>query len=70
MKVNAYLRQHLGYKDVGRLEHGIIGYQRWLGESDVGSANGDESVEAPETEQSEGCIFTGSNFVFDRRTLA
>ena len=70
MKVNAYLRQHLGYQDVGRLEHGIIGYQRWLGKNDAGGSVLDENEEAPKEERPEEGIFTGSNFVFDRRTLA
>lgn len=35
VKVNAYLRQKLGYRNVGRLEKGIIGYQQWL-DGDVG----------------------------------
>jgi predicted sulfurtransferase len=30
VKVGAYLKQHLGFSNVKRLQHGIIGYQHWL----------------------------------------
>jgi predicted sulfurtransferase len=30
VKVSAYLKQRLGFTDVRRLQHGIIGYQQWL----------------------------------------
>ena len=30
MKINAYMRQKLGYTNVQGLQHGIIGYQSWL----------------------------------------
>ena len=30
VKVNAYLQQKLGFTNVGRLEKGIIAYERWL----------------------------------------
>lgn len=29
VKVGAYLKQKLGFQDVRRLEHGIIGYEKW-----------------------------------------
>ena len=30
VKVNSYLIQKLGFSNVGRLQDGIIGYERWL----------------------------------------
>jgi predicted sulfurtransferase len=30
VKVSAYLKQRLGFTDVRRLQHGIVGYQQWL----------------------------------------
>jgi len=37
VKVGAYMKQKLGLKNVKRLEHGIIGYERWAEAEDVDS---------------------------------
>ena len=29
VKVNAYLKQKMGFRNIGRLKDGIIGYERW-----------------------------------------
>uniref|UniRef100_A0A6U4FPH3 Rhodanese domain-containing protein n=1 Tax=Phaeomonas parva TaxID=124430 RepID=A0A6U4FPH3_9STRA len=59
VKVGAYMKQKLGLNPK-RLEHGIIGYERWV--QDQGAADGAEGAEAaPES------TFEGENFVFDRR---
>jgi predicted sulfurtransferase len=52
VKVGAYLKQKLGFSDIRRLEHGIIGYQRWSREEHLLS---DES------------LWFGENFLFDKR---
>ena len=52
MKVGAYLKQKLGFSDVRRLEHGIIGYHRWVKENHV-----DERAS----------MWKGENFLFDKR---
>jgi UPF0176 protein len=30
VKVNAYLKQRLGFTNIGRLEKGIINYENWV----------------------------------------
>ena len=66
VKVGAYLKQELGFEDVRRLEHGIIGYERWATEEgisnigDSGAAGGDESV-------AKDSLWVGENFLFDKR---
>ena len=52
VKVGAYLKQKLGFSDVRRLEHGIIGYHRWAKENCV-----DEQTS----------MWKGENFLFDKR---
>ncbi|KAI2493641.1 hypothetical protein MHU86_20894 [Fragilaria crotonensis] len=52
VKVGAYLKQKLGFSDVRRLEHGIIGYHRWARENNVGERTS---------------IWQGENFLFDKR---
>lgn len=54
VKVGAYLKQHLGFSNVKRLEHGIIGYEEWLEEQD----------------ESTGSTWEGENFLFDKRRYA
>ena len=39
MKVNAYLRQRLGFNNTARLKDGIIGYERWLEEQEESSGS-------------------------------
>ncbi|KAG7356582.1 rhodanese domain containing protein [Nitzschia inconspicua] len=51
VKVGAYMKQHLKFSDVRRLEHGIIGYEKFL-------------EEHPEMGTS---TFQGDNFLFDKR---
>lgn len=52
VKVGAYLKQKLGFSDVRRLEHGIIGYHRWARENNVGER---------------ASMWQGENFLFDKR---
>mmetsp|Transcript_26907 Transcript_26907/g.41210 ORF Transcript_26907/g.41210 Transcript_26907/m.41210 type:complete len:330 (-) Transcript_26907:172-1161(-) len=52
VKVGAFLKQKLGFKNVRRLEHGIVGYQRWAQEG------------LPEKDSS---VWHGENFMFDKR---
>ena len=54
VKVGAYLRQHLGVKDVRSLRHGIIGYKRW-------------NKLADDVKDS---LWVGENFLFDKRRFA
>lgn len=58
VKVNAYLSQHLGFKNVASLKHGIVGYKRWL----------DECKNKPSNDVVKS-IFKGNNYVFDRRRV-
>ena len=49
VKVNAYLKQRMGYHNVGMLHKGIIGYEKWLrdvnnGEGEVGEVEKDMSA--------------------------
>jgi predicted sulfurtransferase len=46
------LKQKLGFKDVRRLEKGIIGYEKWI-------------EEHPEKQASS--VWKGKNFLFDKR---
>ena len=51
VKVGAYLKQHLGFSNVKRLQHGIIGYhQHWL-----------------DQEGNNDSVWEGENFLFDKR---
>ncbi|KAJ8614255.1 hypothetical protein CTAYLR_001111 [Chrysophaeum taylorii] len=59
VKGGAYVRQKLGFTNVHRLKHGVVGYERWLAE--------EEGVRASSSSSS---LFRGSNFVFDRRKEA
>ncbi len=74
VKVNAYLKQKLGFENIGRLEKGIIAYENYIDEVNQtktasGSnrnTNDDESTNIPLLEPS---LFEGKNFLFDRRRL-
>lgn len=45
VKVNAYLKQRMGFNNVGRLEKGVIGYKAWLeGESIESAFDGENYV--------------------------
>jgi predicted sulfurtransferase len=37
VKVGAFLKQKLGFRDVRRLEHGIIGYEKWANDNSAES---------------------------------
>ena len=54
VKVGAYLKQELGFSNVRRLQHGIIGYEKWIHE---------------EQESEKGSLWEGENFLFDKRRL-
>ena len=54
VKVGAYLKQQLGFDNVKRLKHGIIGYQQWLADN----KNNNEM---------NGSVWEGENFLFDKR---
>ena len=79
-QVNAYLKQKLGYRNVKRLRHGIIGYERWLKTQSESGAQ--RLSECPPNDQSMSVTdakannttalqsaFVGKNFLFDRRRL-
>ncbi len=62
IKVNAYLKQKMGLTNVGRLKKGIIGYEEWL-------AQAEEDGEDVEMVSPKNSLFSGTNFLFDRRRL-
>ena len=62
VKVNAYLKQKMGFQNIGRLKHGIIAYEKWLQESSQPHPEDDEVAEKMN-------LFEGQNFLFDRRRL-
>ena len=64
VKVNAYLKQKLGLQNIGRLKKGIIGYEQWLEEA---SEEKEESFEVVSPSKPAKNLFTGTNFLFDRR---
>lgn len=85
MKVNAYLKQQLGFQNIGRLEKGIIAYEKWV-EEQVHDTNGKiknyvEKTREENSGKSNGVarnhndqipiqsLFIGKNFLFDRRRL-
>lgn len=57
VKVGAYLKQELGFQNVRRLQHGIIGYQQWIQQEKLQSDD-DETLES---------LWQGENFIFDKR---
>eukprot|EP00956_Cyclotella_meneghiniana_P038990 scaffold163779_cov73-Cyclotella_meneghiniana.AAC.1 len=59
VKVGAYLKQKLGFRDVRSLKHGIIGYERWRNE--------EQSIRRNEKD---GSLWIGENFLFDKRRFA
>lgn len=65
VKVNAYLKQQHGLQSLNRLQHGIIGYERWMkgqgaADEQVAAASGDPSAQSTS-------LFKGENFIFDLR---
>ena len=55
VKTGAFLKQTLGFETVVRLQHGIIGYQRYIREAQV-----------PDEESQ----WQGNNFLFDKRRIS
>lgn len=53
VKVGAYRKQHLNFSDVRRLEHGIIGYEKYVEKNQTLGTS----------------IFRGENFLFDKRRM-
>ena len=71
IKVNAYLKQKLGMKNICRLKKGIIGYEQWI-EGEQSASNEDEVDEVEmvsSTGKNKESLFQGKNFLFDRRRL-
>lgn len=77
MKVNAYLKQRLGFENIGRLEKGIIAYENYI--DAINNDVNNTGITAPVVEASsssednnnnkEPSLFAGKNFLFDRRRL-
>jgi len=61
VKVNAWLTQKLGLRNVASLKDGIVGYKRWLDEEAESAEESAKEGAAPES------LFKGTNFVFDQR---
>lgn len=55
VKVGAFMKQSLGFTNVRRLKHGIIGYQKW---------------HEQEEDYQEASLWNGENFLFDKRRFA
>ena len=64
VKVNAYLKQRHGMSNLHRLQHGIIGYEKWLNNNSNSSDFDSNELTAASTTQS---LFSGTNFIFDER---
>jgi predicted sulfurtransferase len=80
VKVNAYLKQKLGYTNIGRLKHGIVGYEQWLerekqqrrvhaDEKEAAHEHSKQQTEAPAGPEETSSLFLGENFLFDRRRI-
>ncbi len=67
VKVGAYLKQELGFEDVRRLEHGIIGYERWV--TEAGKEANSDRTKGDESAASKDSLWEGENFLFDKRRL-
>ena len=63
VKVGAYLKQQLGYNNVKRLQHGIIGYEKWIqgGQQEREHQGGGDDDPTPNN------LWNGTNFLFDKR---
>jgi len=70
VKAGAYVTQKLGFKNVGRLEKGIVAYNKYLKQrtedvdSDGVNGEGLDSLDIPKIS-----VFEGDNFVFDERVI-
>lgn len=71
VKVNAYLKQQMGFNNVGRLEKGIIAYEKWVTEQGIAdnAAHETNTEHAAQPHQPVESLFLGENFLFDRRRL-
>jgi predicted sulfurtransferase len=69
VKVNAFLRQRLGFMNVGRLKKGIIGYQQWISNKPVLTSDDQNPDKDDSEERRNASLFEGDNFIFDRRRL-
>ena len=65
VKVNAYLKQKLGFNNIGRLQDGIVSYESFIEKAQNGEVDGND-VAIPADIVS---TFVGKNFLFDRRRL-
>ena len=65
VKVNAYLKQRLGFNNIGRLQDGIISYESFIEKAQKVAQEGND-VAVPTNVIS---TFVGKNFLFDRRRL-
>ncbi len=80
VKTNAFLKQKLGFENIGRLEKGIIAYEEWIkrqqkeqketlvGEDRRSVLNSDSGNSSDDKKEVKS-LFVGTNFIFDRRRL-
>ena len=65
VKVNAFLKQQMGFKDVSSLKKGVIAYEKWVNDCSIDRSG--------KSNDRDGKILTsffkGKNFIFDRRRL-
>ena len=66
VKVNAYLKQRLGFNNIGRLQDGIISYENFIDKAQHGIVAGNDGTVPADVVSS---TFIGKNFLFDRRRL-
>lgn len=80
IKVNAYLKQKKGFKNVGTLRKGIIAYEKWVNEAAhnshqseefeiVSSKSSNSLNDIRSNPSSRQSLFKGKNFLFDRRRM-
>jgi len=76
VKVNAYLKQRLGFDNIGRLKKGIIAYEKWVGTDSVNDtdAGATQLQRGGEAQAGAGIarpasLFKGENYLFDRRRI-
>jgi predicted sulfurtransferase len=82
VKINAYLKQRLGFTNIARLKNGIVGYEQWIESQKQTHAHAavelKDATMTKETETDSGhvkereveqSLYIGENFLFDRRRL-
>jgi predicted sulfurtransferase len=73
VKVNAYLKQKLGFENIGRLEKGIIAYEKWIEESPPRDSDNDNVTALASSSNNinsqRESLWNGQNFLFDRRRI-